>query len=121
MATSARIESLPPPVQINVDPACEGPCYLCEGISVPNPVTLEGVAKDQGDGDLSSQIHWSSDVDGHLAVGASHEVVLSEGLHTLTAQATDSDGLTGRDTVVVTALKRGAEPMDWVGEEDKGG
>ena len=88
---------------------------------IHNPVTLEGLATDQSDGDLSHLLEWSSDVDGHLAVGALVEVHLTIGQHNLTARVNDSDGLMGNATVVVTAVRQGAEPMDWVGEEDEDG
>jgi hypothetical protein len=64
------------------------------------PVTLQANVTDQEDGDLSARARWSSSRDGDLGTGASLVVsTLSEGSHTLTASATDNDGLTASATV----------------------
>ncbi len=64
-------------------------------------VVFEGTANDE-DGDLSTGIVWSSDIDGSLGTGASVSYQLSDGTHTITAEATDSESLTGSDTITVT-------------------
>ena len=48
-----------------------------------------GVATDDLQGDISSSIAWSSDVDGALGTGASISVVLTAGAHVITASVTD--------------------------------
>ncbi len=63
-------------------------------------VSLAATAADDFDGDVTSKVQWKSSVDGLL--GANRTVALSEGVHTLTAQATDSDGATGTASVTFT-------------------
>ncbi|TMB54847.1 MAG: DNRLRE domain-containing protein [Deltaproteobacteria bacterium] len=78
----------PPAVTITAPPP---------GSSVPagTRVTLTATAADDFEGDVAGAVHWSSDRDGPLGAGATLSTVLSEGVHTLTAAATDSDGATG--------------------------
>ena len=55
-------------------------------------VLLKGYAYDPEDGMLdSSSLSWSSDRDGALGTGSQVSTVLSQGLHTITLTATDSD------------------------------
>jgi len=66
-------------------------------------VSFTGVATDPEDGDLSSVIQWTSDVDGALATGRTFETqALSTGVHMISAAATDADGGTGADTIQIT-------------------
>ncbi len=66
-------------------------------------VSLAATADDAEDGDLAGSIEWSSDLDGVLGSGATLAVSsLSEGTHVLTASVTDSGGLVGSDSVVIT-------------------
>ncbi len=61
-----------------------------------SPVTFVGTAVDDQDGDLSEAIFWSSDRDGILGVGQSYTTdELSRGFHQVTAEVTDSEGLSG--------------------------
>ena len=66
-------------------------------------VTLTGNALDTEDGNLSASIAWSSNLDGSLGTGASVSTsTLSVGSHTLTAQVSDSGGLSDSDTITLT-------------------
>lgn len=66
-------------------------------------VNFGGTANDAEDGDLTPQIVWVSSVDDTIGTGASFETqILSTGVHTISASATDSDGGTGADTVTIT-------------------
>ncbi|TMB54684.1 MAG: DNRLRE domain-containing protein, partial [Deltaproteobacteria bacterium] len=67
-------------------------------------VTLTAVANDDFDGNISSQVQWTSSRQGALFVGASKAVRLREGQHTITASVTDSDGATStaQITVIIT-------------------
>src|SRR5206468_1172136 len=58
------------------------------------PVTLTATATDDFDGDLGAQVRWTSNRDGVLGTGtgATRTLILTEGVHTLTAAVTDSDG-----------------------------
>ncbi|NSW53183.1 MAG: S8 family serine peptidase [Anaerolineae bacterium] len=65
-------------------------------------ISLSGSASDAEDGNLSSSISWSSNLDGSLGTGASVAAVLSVGTHTITASVTDSDGASASTSVSVT-------------------
>lgn len=64
-------------------------------------VSLLATATDPEDGDLSTSIAWSSSLGGELGSGPALFIVLAVGEHTLTARATDSDGLAGSTSVEV--------------------
>src|SRR5207249_3027555 len=66
------------------------------------PITFRGSATDAGDGDLGANLRWRSSLDGPIGTGATVTAArLSRGVHVVTAQAADSRGLTGTDSVVV--------------------
>ena len=65
-------------------------------------VTFSGSASDQQDGSLSAQMTWYSSIDGQIGTGASFSRSLSAGTHTITAQVSDSGGLTSSATRSVT-------------------
>ncbi len=68
-------------------------------------ITFTASAIDTEDGDLSASLTWSSDKDGPLGSGANfNSSALSAGLHTITAQVTDSGGLSGSDQIGLTVL-----------------
>ena len=77
-------------------------------VSFGDPVDLIGTAGDAEDGDLTSLIAWSSDLDGVLGGGGSvTRSDLSEGTHTLSADVADSGSLTGHTEVVLTVPEPG--------------
>src|SRR5438094_13075 len=88
-----RGPNLPPRVTITA-PA--------DGSAVPagTAVTLAATAADDFDRDLALQ--WTSSRDGALGAGATVSAVLTEGVHTLTAAVTDSDGATSSAAVTLT-------------------
>jgi hypothetical protein len=57
------------------------------------PAPLVAEASDPEDGDLGNSVLWSSSRDGYLGLGASLSPSLSVGIHTLTAQVQDTEGL----------------------------
>ena len=80
-----------------------------EGFFTPEGAqfTLSGSADDFEDGDLSSSLQWSSNLDGALGGGSSvvvntAPVPMTQGVHTLTASVTDSAGNTTVDAITVT-------------------
>ena len=78
-----------------------------DGVVVePGPLQLSGSATDLEDGDLSSQIAWSSDLDGPLGTGAP-SVSLSVGEHVLTAEVTDSGGKSASQSISVIVAPNG--------------
>jgi hypothetical protein len=66
--------------------------------AVSTTLTLSGTATNAEGGNASESINWSSNVDGALGRGASIDVTITAGAHTLTAEV---GGVT--DTVAVTA------------------
>ncbi len=65
-------------------------------------VLLKGYAHDPEDGMLNSEaLSWSSDQDGALGTGSQVLTELSQGLHTITLTATDSDTNPGTATINV--------------------
>ncbi len=70
--------------------------------TVGDSVAFTGSASDVEDGDLTSALVWTSDIDGVIGSGGSFSTsVLSAGTHTITAAATDSVLLTGSTTVTI--------------------
>jgi hypothetical protein len=69
------------------------------GATEVTPVSVSATATDAEDGDISSSIVWSSNVDGVLGTGSSLSFFLSVGAHTITASITDSS--LGVDTASV--------------------
>src|SRR5581483_7103413 len=69
-------------------------------------VTLTGTATDTTDGNIASNIAWSSARDGALGTGATIAKRLSRGTHSITASAQSSTGLVGRATVLITINPR---------------
>ena len=68
-------------------------------------IAFVGTAIDDNQGDISANLDWASDLDGHLATGGSFSTsTLSAGTHHITASSTDSLGATGSATVTVTVI-----------------
>jgi PKD repeat protein len=66
-------------------------------------IVFIGTSTDAEDGNLSSLIQWSSDLDGSIAIGSEISVSnLTVGTHTISAVVTDQDGLSNSASVVVT-------------------
>jgi hypothetical protein len=68
---------------------------------------LAAIADDYEDGDLSAEISWSSDIDGHLHTGGGFsantaQAPLTIGTHLMTASVTDSAGKVGESSISVT-------------------
>ena len=65
-------------------------------------LTLTGTATDVEDGDLTSSIAWSSDIDGSLGSGGTVTPTLSDGVHAIMASVQDQAGLSASAEVTVT-------------------
>ena len=77
-----------------------------DGIALTSGTSLDFIAAatDFQEGDLSSTISWTSDLDGALGTGASVSSALTTvGTHVITAEATDNDviPLTGSNTITL--------------------
>lgn len=88
--------------------------------SMGQAFTFKGAGTDEQDGDLSQNIVWSSSRDGQLGTGSSIQVTLSPGEHVITAQVTDSKGVTATTSVTVTSVAYNAPPVMAVLEIRKG-
>jgi hypothetical protein len=65
------------------------------------PATLTATADDAEDGDLTSQLHWTSSLDGAIGDGGTISRTLSIGTHTITAAVGDSAGATAQPQITV--------------------
>ncbi len=66
-------------------------------------VSLQAGATDTEDGDVSASLAWTSSISGELGSGATLVTSLVEGVHTITATATDSLSRTGSMNLTVTS------------------
>ncbi|MGI9308251.1 MAG: choice-of-anchor Q domain-containing protein, partial [Gammaproteobacteria bacterium] len=95
-------------IGVTIEPANTQPVVSIsapEGTSVTEGETLDlvGSASDMEDGNISSELSWSSSKDGNLPVSGSNvNLSLSLGTHTITASVTDSGTLTGSDSITIT-------------------
>lgn len=67
-------------------------------------IWFTATATDAEDGDLTANLQWESSIDGPFdpLTGSGFSKILSDGVHTITASATDSNGKTGSDSVTIT-------------------
>jgi subtilisin-like proprotein convertase family protein len=66
-------------------------------------VTFTGTADDPESSNISGVIVWDSNIDGNIGTGASVTTsALSAGIQIIKAEATDSDGKSGSDSITVT-------------------
>jgi glucose/arabinose dehydrogenase len=83
------------------------PEHLAQISAAQMPITLQGSALDQEEGNISSRLRWSSSRDGDLGTGSQRSVTLSVGTHVLRARAADQAGLEGSDEITVTVSAAG--------------
>ncbi|MFT3707711.1 MAG: PKD domain-containing protein [Archangium sp.] len=75
------------------------------------PVALQGSATDVEDGTLmGNALAWTSNVDGPLGNGTSVSATLTQGVHTLTLTATDSQNATGSASITVSVNQPNNQP-----------
>ncbi|MCH8924971.1 MAG: S8 family serine peptidase, partial [Proteobacteria bacterium] len=65
-------------------------------------IDFAGTASDTEDGDLTASLVWTSDIDGQIGTGGSFSTTLTDGTHTVTAEATDFDGATDSASISIT-------------------
>ena len=68
------------------------------------PITFTGSASDPQQGNLTSQLMWSSSLSNHLASGGNFTMTLKSGTHVVTAKVTDSGGLTAQKVITVVVV-----------------
>jgi uncharacterized protein YjiK len=72
-------------------------------------ITFAGAASDAEDGDLTGLLIWTSSLDGAIGSGGSFSTAsLSPGTHTVTAAASDGEGLAGSAQIMVTVTGNAA-------------
>jgi len=75
-------------------------------------VSFQASATDVEDGDVSASLSWSSSISGALGSGPTLSTTLVEGVHTITATATDSLGRTGSQTLTLTSYGNSDTDLD---------
>lgn len=93
-AEAVALTNAPPTVSIT-SPA-DGSTFD-SAVSIP----FAGTASDE-DGDLTVSLVWKSSIDGQIGTGGSFYKTLSDGIHTITAEVTDSGGETGSASIGIT-------------------
>ena len=84
-------------------------------INTPNAVNLAGTAEDPEDGTIDgADLVWSSSLDGTLGSGSTLTTPLSDGLHQLELQATDSEGAVGVDAISITVTSVNESPTAFI-------
>lgn len=92
------LEYDPPQPELVIEVTIEAPQ---DGSTVSNPVELSASGVDEIGGDISFLTEWTSDVDETLGTGATLDVTLSEGEHTITAVIDDGQGRRDEDTITI--------------------
>ena len=101
-------------------------CIIGEvpGLSISQPIDdflilegqgfeLAGSSFDFENGDLSSQIQWSSDLEGVLGTGSLLKIQLSQpGIHQITASVTDLDNNTVSQSIQITVIENLAPTLN---------
>jgi hypothetical protein len=86
-------------------------------------IGFTGSASDADEGDLTSSIVWTSNIDGEIGTGLFSKV-LSDDTHTITASVTDSDGNTDTASVTIvvgTPIQTGTVSVTSFEWSDEGG
>ncbi len=65
-------------------------------------LTFTGTATDTEDGNITSDLTWTSSLDGTIGNGSTFNTSLSLGLHVIIATVTDSDNAESNDSVAIT-------------------
>jgi hypothetical protein len=73
-------------------------------------ITFSATTNDPEDGDLSTQVSWSSSVDGPIAKGNEITALLSAGNHIITATAVDNTGASASKQVSVFVEEYNSAP-----------
>lgn len=102
-----------PPVVSIANPT-DGSSY-----TINDTVVLTGTATDAEDGDISTNVDWTSNIEGALGTGESLSVTgLMLGNHIITAEVSDSAGTTVSDTVSITITNATLATPDMLAPND---
>ena len=83
-------------------------------------ITFAGSANDVEDGNLTTDISWTSNIDGSIGSGTGFSTSLSEGSHVITGMVTDSGSKTGTDTVSISVTVSSSVSLSANGYKVKG-
>lgn len=73
-------------------------------------ISLSATSTDTEDGNVTSQLSWTSNLDGVIGNGGSFTTSsLSEGTHTITASVSDSGGLSGSNSITIRVAGSGGQ------------
>ena len=72
--------------------------------NVGDSIEFTGSASDTEDGDLTTSLVWTSNLDGQIGTSGSFTTTLSDGTHTVTASVTDSDKNTASASITVNVV-----------------
>ena len=91
-----------PPIVSITDPADNSEFH----VGVNDNISFTGTASDAEDDDttLTTNLDWTSDIDGSIGGGGSFLATLSEGSHTVTASVTDDDGNSASSSITVNVV-----------------
>lgn len=98
---------------VTIDDTSQGPVNNTPTVTIDSPangatfdsgesISFLGTASDDEDGGLTSSLIWTSSINGPIGTGGSFSATLSDGNHTITAEATDSDEATGSSSISIT-------------------
>ena len=91
----------PPPPQSNSPTVSITSPGDGESFSDGTIIAFVGQASDIEDGNLTANLVWSSNVDGAIGTGGNFSTSLSLGTHTITAQVSDSSGLSTSQNITI--------------------
>jgi len=80
-------------------------------------INFSGSATDAEDGALTNVMVWTSSLSSDIGSGGSFAAVLPDGLHTITAEATDASGVIGSSSVSITINVQPSESIAISGVE----
>ena len=91
------------------------PADLVIGYVIGETIAFTGSATYAEDGPVTSDIVWSSSIDGAFGSGGSASTNLSAGTHTITASVIDQGGKTGSDSTTIVVTNPNADTMSVAG------
>ena len=91
------------------------PADLVIGYVVGETIAFTRSATYAEDGPVTSDIVWSSNIDGAFGSGGSASTNLSAGTHTITASVIDQGGKTGSDSTTIVVTNPNADTMSVAG------
>jgi PKD repeat protein len=85
------------PPTVSITSPADGASFDSDAI-----ISFDGTASDNEDGDLTGDLVWTSDLQGSIASLSSFTTKLNDGIHTITAEVTDSGGISASDSITIT-------------------